>query len=538
MPAGIALIALVTTLTATRFAPAADKDKLRKELRYPTVKCMIGFAVNADGVVIGSDSGIDTDEETPDVRAEVDALQNEMTGDDEDAGRYAELSKLYARAKEVGRSKEACTQAIALYRRQAESDPSNGRALTPLGELLVVSDQEDEGEKVLRRALQVAPGEWQGWVTLGQVLGLRAVRVLIGKEAAADSKDLVSSLLRTPSAKLASLRGRELALQLVDEASSCYDRAVALAPREPRPYLARAAGRLLRFLVRRRALHQSDPAVSQFEDWVASMMEALPDLKEVVQLDPTDYRALGMVAFIELTSASAAQKDKLAGPDLPPLPESTRQSLRHMLKKLEKMAQSSDRRVAAGAEEVSGFLLLMGLKKHCAAEAHLRRSLRLNPSPEHAWDLLCAAANGPHATPDGFLAICQDRLKHKNTAKGHLLLAQAYQHSQPKKFEPEVRAALKLEPDYYLANLTLAVLLLERADDAAALAEASQVLARLGKICGKGMSREQWCDCTITWVICEGLKGNVSEAKQVIRCVLYNDPTNERAQSVLDALEK
>lgn len=539
MGARMPLVALAAVLAGAQVAPAANKDKLREALVHPNVTITMGFLCNADGVIAGTDAEIDTGEEATDIPAEVAAVEKAMTGDARDAERYFELSKLYRKAKDTAKAQDACDRAIPLYLRWLDTEPDRVQSLVALGELLWAADQTDKSETVLRRAVRVAPREWRAWISLGQVLGDRAVEALAGKDAAAaHRKDLERFLLAAGPPKATSPQQREQALKLLTEAGACFDRAVTLAPRERRPYLARAAARQRHALLRPLLSPERGQVPLDFDGFTASMAEALPDLKQVSRLDPKDYRALGAVAFYEMMIAFAARKDLATDTDFPPLPDSTRQALRKTLKKLEKLAQDPDQRTAAGAEEVSGLLLWMGLKSPHAAETHLRRAVLLRPSCEHAWDLLCAVAGAPQGASDHLIAIYKDRLKHKDSARGHLLLARAYEEKDPEKCEAEVRAALKLEPDNCLANLYLLVLLLRPGDDAA-LRKANPVLVHLGKVLQKGgETGEQWCDCTITWAIFEGLRDNVSGAKQIARWVLETDPKNERARRVLDALEE
>ncbi len=558
------LVALAAILAGAQVAPAANKEKLRYGLRLPQLNLVTGFALSADGVIIAAEAEADDGEETTDVLAEAVAIEKTMTGNSQDAERYGKLSKLYARAKEPVKARRARDRAIALYRQRLEAEPDNGQAMVSLGESLWAADQIDESEKVLRHAVRTAPREWRGWISLGQVLGDRAVEALAGKDAAAaHRKDLERLLLAAGPPQGTSPQQREQALKLLTEARACFDRAVTLAPQERRPYLARAAGCWRHALIRPSLRPEQGQLPLDVDRIMEATAEALPDLKKASQLGPKDYRTLGALAFFEMMIAFADRKEMATKTEFPPLPESTRQSLRKTFEELAKLAQGPDQRTAAGAEKVSGLLLWMGLKDGRAAEAHLRRSVALNPLREDAWDLLCAVVgnpyvgdlwqtvvegawdllcvvlNGPEATPDDLVALCKERLKHKDSARGHLYLAQAYGAFETQDREAEVRAALKLEPDNYHANLSLAVLLLLHPDDdAAALAEASQVLAHLGPVLQKGMTKEQWCDCTITWAVCEGLKGNVAGAKQAVKYVLDSDPKNRRARLVLEALEE
>ncbi len=220
MRARMVLVALI--LSAGRVeAGAIDKPKLRELAKLPEISVIAS-------VVMSSTFGFTLNEEHPDPAAEIARLQKQLTGDAGDVERYQRLGKLYHKTGKDKESEEAYSKCVALCREQVSKHPEDMRWLARLGDALTDNGQDEEGEKLLRRAVKEAPDDWWAWLALARNLDVRAVRAVMGdrtfKFHFVNQKFLLNTMMdRKPAAKQIAQMHR-----LQKEADRCYDRAVQL----------------------------------------------------------------------------------------------------------------------------------------------------------------------------------------------------------------------------------------------------------------------------------------------------------------------
>jgi predicted Zn-dependent protease len=129
-------------------------------------------------------------------------------------------------------------------------------------------------------------------------------------------------------------------------------------------------------------------------------------------------------------------------------------------------------------------------------------------------------------------------LKHKDSAHARYLCAKVHQElGQFGEAEEQVRAALKQEPENFLATLGLAAMLL-RHDDAAALAEAGRLLDRAERLLTPTSEGSQQLDYAATRGVYLGLTGDTDRARGFLKAVLEKDGDHRVAREDLAVLEK
>jgi tetratricopeptide (TPR) repeat protein len=224
------------------------------------------------------------------------------------------------------------------------------------------------------------------------------------------------------------------------------------------------------------------------------------------------------------------------------LPEKSQESLRGDVTRLENLAQNGTPGTAAGALEVLGILEGPVLHEPNRCISSLREALTIQPSREHAWEVLVATlAQGRRY--DELLAVCQEQAKQTNSARTHLLLAKAHEKlKQWDDSEDEARVAASEDPGDFTTDLSLAALLLRRSgDDDSALSEADDWLKRselaLSKMPPPQRNREQVIDLTLTRGIYYALTGELDTARQFVKTVIERDKDNKFAQEILSAMD-
>jgi tetratricopeptide (TPR) repeat protein len=530
----IIVLVLVATIASRVAAQQVDKEKLRKLARFPSMSFEFRLNFVAHSEFAAAEQKPKTEE--------IAALQKEMKGDASDAERYQRLGELYLRLEDSVRAQESFVKAADLYRRQVESKPNDGRLLTQFGNALWFAGKGEEAETALRQAVKVAPQERQGWESLGQVLQSKATLLLVSRSEGFNftfgfpsedyGKLLAQSLKDKPSPEQIAQ-----AQKLIDESSDCYDKAVAAAPQDPLAYMNRGAFRTTRGIVQSMIRALRGERVNPSD--VIYPPDAVADLREAARLSPDDWRALTMAVNAEMfSSVLRYQKDPPESGLEEMLSAQSKQFLREATTNLEKLLQTNNSRDAAGAAEVLGILQFALWREPSRAEASFRRAIALDPSRDQTWELLGGLMMEAKRTEE-LLSLCQQRLKHKDTARNRILLAKVYAETdQLDKAEEQVQAALKLEPNDFTANLALAALLIRRSSDASTLLQAGERLAKAGQVLKESPPHKQWIDSTLTRGIYLALNGDVEAAEKQLKQVLEHDEDNEDAKEALQTIGK
>jgi hypothetical protein len=136
------------------------------------------------------------------------------------------------------------------------------------------------------------------------------------------------------------------------------------------------------------------------------------------------------------------------------------------------------------------------------------------------------------------VAVCESRLKYKNSARNHLFLARAleYQNKWSKAGE-QAEAVLKIEPDNFIAHLELAALELKQSADTNILLKAGERLVHVGEIFKElPTSNENWLrwrELTLNQAIYGGLVNTPEQkeaAKACLEAILKYYPNDEQAR--------
>jgi tetratricopeptide (TPR) repeat protein len=511
---------LLAVFAAPGVTPDVGKDELRKLIKLPTIVFQSDWTFDAErGFELGS--------QAQDVRTRIADLEAGLKGDTSDAQAEEELGELYQATGDGESAQKAWTRAAEFYRKRVEAQSDDGVLLAGFGLSLEGAGNPAEAESALRRAVQVAPKEWQCRVALGRFLDREARRSMI---------DEATDKLVADDVALAQNR--------MDEAGLCFDRAVALAPKESETWFRRGMHRCARQMVLNQihiAAGGADAPSDIFQDCFSP--EGLKDLQEASRLSPDDYELTATTALFEVyTIAGGKGQTGMGALTWDALPAQSQESLHGAMVRLENLGQSGNRQTAAAALEVLGILEGPVLHQPDRCIATMRQAVVLTPSREHAWEVLMAtlAQTGRY---DELLTVCEEQVRLTNSARTHLLLAKAHEKlKQWDDAEREARTAAMQDPGDFAADLSLAALLLKHSgDDENALADADDWLRRaeiaLGNTPPLLRRRDQVIELTLTRGIYFALTDEMDTARKFVKTVIERDKDNHFAREILSAMD-
>ena len=526
------IVSLLALLTLTSAVKAVDKEKLRRAVSLPRLCPVVGYGLNGRGEFIHSSELVPE----PD---KIEKIENELMGDATDAERYSCLARLYYRAHQQTKGKEACLKAVALFRKRLEQHPRDAAIQLRLADALDAAEKSEEAETLARRVVNDEPNDWHAWLVLGGILHGKSLRAITdGKPFRWSSPEALLQRMRatnpTPEKIAAAQQYRRGAV-------ACFDRAVMLAPGEAEVYLRRGASRYLHdFLECGLRLYKGEKA--DFFEY-AMAKDALPDLRRAIDLNRQEYKGIGMVVLVETATEARdlAKRNPSAKPPKKPLDalsESTRKRVLKDLACLEAGTRDADKSKAAEAAEVLGLLQYLLLADYSAAAKSFRQSIVLNPKRVAAWDFLigCLAEAKKYRELE---AVCREHLKYKDSAHNRLMLAKAYGYLREfDKAEEVVRAGLHREPNDFMLRLALADLRLLRGNEAS-LYLAGESLVKLYEEKNSDHGREnRWANYTFAVGIYYGLIGERERAEEWLKAVQKHRPAYPGIKDALNALSQ
>jgi tetratricopeptide (TPR) repeat protein len=521
----------------TRVFGAAEEsasERLRALARMPMVTVNFGWSFSPK-------TGVKLDTEKALARERIVDIEKALTGTPADAERYALLGELYLDVPDYDGGRKANVKAVDLFRRRVEMQPDDALLLADYGDALFAVSKLDEAESVLRKAVKLAPKQSQCWGALGRYLESAAATKLEPKNAnnTSDSTDK-STPLRPSAEQLAA------AQRLLDEAESCFDKAVAASTNSALPYVQRAMHTWAKYYYRQafnKARGQQDDEQKVARSIAAT--EALPDLEKAVQLNPKDFRVVGTAVFMQVFSANTKKNEpRMQMVKFDEMDDQNQKSVRGKMALLENASQSAEPKSAAAATEMLAFCQgpLLGDLAGCLES--LRRAVHLDKSREGAWHMLIAGMAGQGRLQDA-APICEENIAHKDSALNRLMYAKILfkLHRLPQADE-QAKAALRLDMNDFAANVAVAAIALKRGTNLTDLISAEQPLARAEAAVqtrldvDRDAARQSMIDFCLTKAIYCGLTERLDTARQYAEHVFRLDPENQEAKEVLSALNR
>ena len=372
---------------------------------------------------------------------------------------------------------------------------------------------------------------WQAWTTQGRALAERA-RQSRHASGPHTPKSPVDAASTTPAATALL---REDTRALWKQAFACFDKAVALAPREPLPYALRG-------------YYTGQYAKALSGASARNLLAGLPDYVRAAHLDKHNPYLIALAAWFEYTDYGIRhfKNENYDNFDVwKVMPDAQRQAMRTWRGKVEALTHDADRHTAARAYTGLAWL---EYEFHdvppTQAQAHLRRALALNPrlgeaaqllmhtfAIEDEWPSLAAfcaeqATRTPSATPD-------------RRARFTLIGAYASEKAgQSERAIAQAEAANGTSEDI-ASLLLLTALCLKHSDRMDDLERAGKLLDRCDALLnasGIPSLPEDRADAALLRSLYFALGNHLPEARQQITRCLQTDPDNEAAKKVQQAL--
>jgi tetratricopeptide (TPR) repeat protein len=528
------LFLLLAACTAQAASIPGGREAWQKLLAMPAMSFQFSFGWTADdGLTLSSDKP-DPDQEIPKLRAQ-------LRDGPADAALYWQMSRIYSRAEDYKKESNALARAITLYRQRLEAQPENVEVLTGFGLALSADVQVAEAEAVLRRAVRLGPKDWRAWSALAQWHTRKSWKSF---EALLPTNrhDFMGYMLHKAAKKEIPVPMLEAAEKSVQEAAQCSDRAIELVPKEPLAYAnrvqTRSAGNVVTYLRSVVRGDEPDPLKSQLSLFSTNV---LADLWRVAQLSPDDPRAHCMALSGQLLVAAAqfskTDPDKLAeGKLLSLLPDVERRSCVAALARLQELSQTRPSADAALALETTAMVKMAYLDQNVSAEADARRAVELVPSRDGAWDLLMSIC----VTSDRIAtarSLAEKRLQVKDTTHNRIIAAKlCYKLGLLTEAKAHADAALKMEPDGYLPNMSALVITLKRSKDEDAATLAGPFFNKVQGMPEESLTNDQKIEAYLNMGIACVLVDEPDAARKFLEAVLKGDKDNKTAREALGML--
>ena len=528
----VPLIILAAALSLHAAAPPRGSDRLREVVVFPEINLSFNFGMGFQE----NQWVIDENKYLPD---EISQLREELKRQPENIKPLLSLGYLLNRNGETNESQSCYQTAERLCRNRIAANPQDGMRLMELGEALHALNNNDEAESVYRKATLVSSNEWRCWVGLGNFLpnfsmfpeNLRSqiVPAQVPPQAVLDYRPSPESLKKSEAQ--------------LGEGSRCFDRAMALAPRDPEVFFQRAGYMSVSNWQNCFFRHFCNNEIIEPKAWLLAFFskETVANLKKAAELSPKDYRLISLAAYFDWMNGTMQANITNFSSDS--LPDTVRESIHGAMTRLENLSQDADKKEAAGALENLGVLNMV-LGNSQAAAADFRRAVSLDPTREQSWDMLLGVSKDS-ASPDELVALCESRLKFKNSAWNHLLLAKLYAKQQ--KWDAatqQAKIAGQLDTNNIVPSLLLAAVALKQSGDTNQLSAATIDLARakelLDKMPANNERRTRWRELTLNLAIISGMEGTQNGQKVARLCletVLKYFPEDETVKEISKALD-
>jgi tetratricopeptide (TPR) repeat protein len=539
----ILMAILATTLSGHAAAPLRGADRLRELVLFPEMNINFGL----DLVFQGDAWEVQDTFHPPDI---IDEAREVLKKQPNDVKQLLRLGFSLERAGQTNESRDCYQEVVQLCQTRLEAEPFNGLNLRDYGFVLSRLNETGKAESMFRRAVLVSSNDWRCWAGLGTFLGKRFNLTIYddyhnGLPPTAGTEAIQN--YRPPAKTVARLKA------LDNEARECFEKVTALATNDPDAFVQRAGfeaatsydRNLLDHVLNDRKLD----LLLSLSDGLTSP-GAITNLHRAAELTSENCSYLEIAVFSKVLLAMPrdglmdTKTGKIEGCNFKPgtWPEETHQYIREIQTRLETISQSPDSKLAAIAMESLGFnYMLLGNSE--ASVAALRRAVALDPTCDAAWDLLVGSLVKSASTED-LAAVCQQRLTYKDSARNHLYLARVYLHQQKwDKVGEQAEAALKIEPDNYVAHMDLMALTLKQINDTNYLSAFREQYDTLTKLAqdpkNAAINATCWRVCALDTAIADGLVASPeykAAAKDCVDRVLKYYPNDTQAKEILDAL--
>jgi tetratricopeptide (TPR) repeat protein len=522
---------LAATVSLRAAAPPRGDARLRELVVFPEVNFNFGLGIQCqnDFWVIAS--------QNLDLAGAIAEQRAQWQRQPGDVKQLMHLAYLLDNDGQTNESRACYQKAEQLCRAKIAAQPQDGFNLTMLGEALDALGK-TEAENAYRKATLVASNDWRCWVGLGNYLPSEHFFSLFPTNL---WKQIVPAQMVSPAvlAYRPSVEALKTSEAACGEAARCFDRAVALAPKEPEVFFQRAGYLSISNWQNCFFRHYRNNEEIGAKEWVFSFFSqsSAASLQQASKLKPKDYALATLAAYFEWLNVTLPSNTEQS--DLNSLPAASREFIQGDMTRLENLSQDADKKTAAGALEHLGFLNL-ALENLPAAEADLRRAVALDPAREGAWEMLMGMLVGSASTEE-LLSVCQARLRAKDSVRNRVILGKVYAQKAGNWTEAakQAEAARKLDTNNVFAPLLLAAIALKQSSQMNYLSVANANLhiadELLKQMAVSDERTKHWRELALNSAIALILENDVETARNWAQAVLKFFPDDETAKEILKA---
>ncbi|HEY4416782.1 MAG TPA: hypothetical protein VGO57_13915 [Verrucomicrobiae bacterium] len=401
----------------------------------------------------------------------------------------------------------------------------------------LAGNNNDEAERALRQATQVSSNEWRCWVGLGNFLTSKNCSSLFPtnwQSEISPGRPISQKVLAyRPSAEL--LNRVETTSQ---EADRCFDRAIAIAPKNSEVFLQHAGHMSMSswqncFI---RYYRGGEPLTDNALFLNFFSQEMIADLKKASELNPKDYQCIGLAAYFDFMREVSMDRSK----DLKAknLPDTSQQFLHDAITRLENLSGNPDKIMAAGAFENLGMLNMIFENKPEALK-DFRQAVALDPTRDQAWDMV---EDMLIDSPDEFLAAARARLKIDDSARNHMILSRIFSGPMNKLSEAatEAKIAEKLETNNPVPLLQFIAIDLKQSAETNHLTMAATNLVRVYPIIRampeSNEKQKRLSEWILNEIIFNALTGDQDDAKEILATFTKRFPDDKTGKALFDIL--
>jgi|GEM_PF-6138619 len=526
----LALIFLAAAFSLHAAAPPRGDERLRELVVFPNLHFDFTLGINCQNnewMITGPDGDL------PDA---ITQQRGELKRQSENIKQLMRLASLLNENGETNESQTCYQKAGQLCRNKIAANPQAGLSLTTLGAVLNAQGKDDEAESDFRKAVLVSSNEWKCWAGLGNFLGNDALNSLFSKNL----RNLVAPG-QMPSPAVMDYRPAPEVFKKSEsrcqEAARCFERALAIAPKEPEMFIQRAGYMCISNLQNCYIRYYRDHEKISTNEWLlAGLSQAtIASLQKAAELDPQNCRLIGFAAYAEWCNVKLQNPGMDFDPNI--LPSAPRRHILAALTRLENLSAGADKKLAADALLYHG-ILNMTFGNLPAATADFRRSVTLDPAHAPSWDLLLGVLLSS-ASPDELLAMAESQLKAKNSALNHIILGKILAQRMDKWDEAgeQAQIAFQMETNSAVPPLLLAAVALKHGRQGGHLADAKVNLDRAYVLLKKSPSDkelpERLRELMLNAAILNLFLNQPESARRLVNQVLQHFPDDPTATELL-----
>ncbi len=522
------LIVLLSVVIAGAIPRASNKDQLQRLVRLPRVEFApplefdraMGFMIFPDSAALSQKA----------------AELGQAVKTPEHAEKALEAGKLYDLARNHGMAVREYSRALDLFRRRIELYPADNDSILRLAEVLVLLGHYPEAEVQLSKAFTADRESADYFLVKARFHRERAWQLASGDQFSFGSGDLLDRLTQLIDEGVEPDQIDESKAQL-NLAETAFHKALELKKDDLDVQREQAAFVSFKGVLSEAfALLQSNDSNRhrRLREKLFSN-EAIAMLRDAAHSEKSDAETVGsaaMALFVQATSVgtSAGQRGwmSLADPD--------RAEIRDCFNKLRALSESENSKTAAQADEILGCLQFYLLGDSVGGERSFRKSLDLDPKRVRAWDLLIVCL-GMNEDQSALVEACEERAASEMNVRSKTLLAKAYDRAGDSlRAQLSALEALSLNSNDFLANLTLATLLLKRDDFEIFTGRVQDCLNKAQRQIGFGSSPQNYVDLALTKAIFYALTDEAEKARAALNELPNRDRNSKEVQDVMTLL--